>query len=211
MTKDGHFVVIHDETVDRTTDGVGWVKDLTLGQVKELDAGSWFSPQFKNERIPTLGEVFEVVKETDHCINIELKNNLVAYPKMEELMIKEIEKYGMEKRVILSSFNHLCIYHLHLFRPSFQLGVLCETPISEPWVYVKNLGASALHPLHIYAGEDVVKRCHEYGVQVRPFTVDEEDEARRLIELEVDAIITNVPDRFSKKGNILDDYGRIRG
>lgn len=201
MTKDGQFVVIHDETVDRTTDGTGWVKDLTLVQIKELDAGSWFSPKFKNERVPTLGEVFDVVKESDHCINIELKNNLVAYPKMEELMIKEIERHGMAKRVILSSFNHVCLYHLHLYRPSFQLGVLCETPISEPWSYVKSLGASAIHPLHIFAAEDVVTKCHEYGVYVRPFTVDEEEEARRLIALEVDAIITNVPDRLKNAGS----------
>ena len=198
MTKDGELVIIHDETVDRTTDGTGWIKDLTFAEIKDLDAGTWFSVEFKGEQIPTLREVLELVRETNHTVNIELKNNLIAYPGLEEKVIREVESLGMEKRVILSSFNHVSIYNLHRLRPSMKLGILYEEPISMPWAYAKSLGASAIHPNHIIATEEVVIRAHEYGVAVRPYTVDVEIEARRLISLGVDAIITNVPDQLKK-------------
>lgn len=197
MTRDGELVVIHDETVDRTTNGTGWVKDLTLRELKELDAGLWFSPQFVNERIPTLGEVLELVRDSKHIVNIELKNNLLAYPGMEEKVIKEVEKLGMET-VSFSSFNHVSVYNLSQLHPSFKTGTLYDEPISDSWSYAKSLGASAIHPHHLLVTEEVVMRAHEYGIRVHPYTVDQEDEAKRLIGLGVDAIITNVPDRLKK-------------
>lgn len=196
MTKDGELVVIHDEMVDRTTNGKGWVKDLTLSDIKVLDAGSWFSPQFAQEKVPTLGEVLELVGDTDHIVNVELKNYPIAYPGLEEKVIKEVEKMGMENRVILSSFNHLSVYRLHQLHPSLKLGILYDKPISEPWAYAKGLGASAIHPHHSLVTEEIVTGAHDYGIQVRPYTVDHEDEARNLVAVGVDAIVTNVPDRL---------------
>jgi glycerophosphoryl diester phosphodiesterase len=146
MTKDGELVVIHDETVDRTTNGTGWIKDLTLVEIKRLDAGSWYSSQFTDERIPTLREVLDLIKDSNHTVNIELKNNLIAYPKLEEKVLREVDRADMEKRVVLSSFNHTSIYNLHLLRPTVKLGVLYDEPISIPWAYAKSLGATAIHP-----------------------------------------------------------------
>lgn len=196
MTADGELVVIHDETVDRTSNGTGWVKNLTLSQLKELDLGSWFSPQFAGETIPTLAETLEQVVDSSLVINIELKNNIVQYAGLEERLVKEVERFGMADRVILSSFNHYSLRHLHLYRPHIQLGALYQLGIFEPWVYAKHLGVQAIHPFYPAAPEMIIHECHKHGIQVRPYTVDDPKVMKVLLAAGVDAIITNVPDQL---------------
>jgi glycerophosphoryl diester phosphodiesterase len=196
MTSDRKLVIIHDETVNRTTNGSGWVKNFSLKDIKKLDSGTWFSPVFVNQTIPTLSEVLELVKGTDLCINIELKNNKIMYPKIEELVVKEIEQRRMENRVILSSFNHRSLRHLHLYRPKLALGALYENVLFEPWVYAKHLGVSAIHPFYLWVTDKLVHQCHAYGIQVRPYTVDRQRDMKRLISWGVDGIITNFPNRL---------------
>ena len=89
-TKDGALVVIHDEKVNRTTNGKGYVKDYTLKQIKELDAGSWFNKNFKGEKIPTLKEVLQLVKPTGKIVNIELKSNIIPYDGMDLKVVELI-------------------------------------------------------------------------------------------------------------------------
>jgi glycerophosphoryl diester phosphodiesterase len=196
MTKDKELVVIHDETVNRTTNGLGWVKEWSLAEIKKLDNGTWFSDEYKNQTIPTLSQVLEVVKDTEHWINIELKNNMVVYSKIEELVVREIERFGMEDRVILSSFNHCSLHQLHLYRPKLNLGVLFECGLFQPWIYAKHLGVSSIHPFHLLVTDEMIQRCRIHGIHVCPFTVDDEQGMKRLIASGVDAIITNFPDRL---------------
>ena len=84
MTKDGELVVIHDEKIDRTSNGTGFVKDMTLAELRNYDFGSWFSYQFKGELIPTVYEVLQIFSETTHHLNIELKSDVINYPGMTE-------------------------------------------------------------------------------------------------------------------------------
>lgn len=196
MTQDGELVVIHDEIVDRTSNGTGWVKNLTLSHLKQLDLGSWFSPRFMGETLPTLSETFEQLMDSSLEINIELKNNIVQYPGIEERLVKEIEDFGLSDRVIISSFNHYSLRHLHLYRPKMQLGALYELGLFEPWVYAKHLGVQAIHPFYLAAPEMIIEGCHAHGIQVRPYTVDDPAVMARLLNANVDAIITNVPDQL---------------
>ncbi|MBA4494286.1 glycerophosphodiester phosphodiesterase [Paenactinomyces guangxiensis] len=198
MTRDGEIVVIHDEKVDRTTDGTGWVKDFTLPQIKELDSGNWFAEAYAGERIPTLAETLELIKDTGLRLNIELKNNVFRYPGIEEKVAKEVERFALQKRVIISSFNHYSLRYFKLYRPDWQLGALYAAGLYEPWVYAKHLGVSAIHPFYLAAADEVIAGCHTHGIQVRPYTVDDPGEMSRLIAANVDAIITNVPDRLMK-------------
>lgn len=193
LTKDGEIVVIHDETIDRTTDGSGWIKDLTLAEIRCKSAGAWFDPRFQAERVPTLAEVLELLESTSLWLNVELKNNIIRYPSLEEQVLKEIDRFGFQKRVILSSFNHYSLRNLHLIRPHLSLGVLYECNLYEPWNYAIQLGASAIHPFFPTLDEEVIERSHQAGVAIRPYTVDDPNYLRPLLEWNVSAIVTNDP------------------
>jgi glycerophosphoryl diester phosphodiesterase len=198
LTLDGEIVVIHDEKIDRTTDGRGWVKDLTLSEIRQFSAGKWFSETHRAEKVPTLREVLEMIEQSSVWLNIELKNNIVPYPKLEESVVAEIEYFGMEKRVVISSFNHSSLVALHAFRPKIPLAALYEASSGPLWQKAKQLGVTAIHPYYLTVSEEMVERCHQQGLGVRPYTVDHPADLRRLIDWGVDGIITNVPDRLAQ-------------
>ena len=106
MSSDGVLLLIHDEDVTRTTNGSGLVKDFTNADLNNLDAGSWFSQNYKGEKIPTAEELIIFAKENNLLLNLELKNSVIIYPGIEEKIIEMIFKYKYENKVILSSFNH---------------------------------------------------------------------------------------------------------
>jgi len=198
LTRDGEMVVLHDEWVDRTTDGSGWVRDFALEELKRLDNGRWFSSRFEGQRIPTLDEVLEWILDTGLHLNIELKNNRVPYPGMEEEVIRLVERFAMEERVIISSFHHDSLMHVRKFRPKWRIGLLYDSAMSEPWLYAKRMGADAIHPHYSVVDDEAVRLCHDHGIHVRPYTVDDPALMERFLMLQVDAIITNVPDRLKR-------------
>lgn len=195
MTKDNVLVVCHDEKVDRTTDGEGFIKDFNLSELKKLDAGSWFGEEFKGQRIPELSEVLELIKDTDILLNIEIKNAPIIYPDIEKKTINMITEYGMEDRVIISSFNHYSLIEVKKINPRIKTGILYMAGLVEPWIYAKRLSADALHPLfyNLFA-PDFVKECFENGIMLNPFTVDDERYIEALVSLKINGIITNCPD-----------------
>ena len=105
LTKDGELVVLHDETLDRTTDGKGFVKDYTLKEVQALKAVKTH-PEYQTGRIPMLAEVYDLLKPTGLEINVELKTGIFFYPGIEEKVLKLTKEMGMEERIWYSSFNH---------------------------------------------------------------------------------------------------------
>ena len=111
MSKDGELVVIHDETVDRTTDGTGFVRNLTLQQLKELDASASMEG-FKNCRIPTLREVFTLVQDTNHIVNVEIKTDECDYPGIEEkclALAKQAGRQGGIMPTVLNAANEVAV------------------------------------------------------------------------------------------------------
>lgn len=205
MTKDKALVVCHDEKVDRTTNGKGFIKDLTLMEIKELDAGSWFGEEFKGQRIPELKEVLELIKDKEILLNIELKNAPIVYEGIEEKVVKMVMDYKMEERVIISSFNHYSLMEVKRINPKIKTGALYMAGIVEPWIYAKRINADALHPLfyNVFV-PDFVKSCTENNIMLNPFTVDDEHHISALVNLKVSGIITNCPDRAIK---IRDNLG----
>lgn len=193
LTKDKKLVVIHDERVDRTTNDIGYVKDLTLKEIKKLDAGSYFSPQFTREKILTLEETFEIVKNFK-LINIEIKNNIIEYDGIEEIIIDKIRKNKLANKIICSSFNHYSIYRIKEIAPDIKTGLLYGSYIYQPWVYAKRLGVNAIHPYYYSISSDIVKLCHDNKIEVNVWTVDDEEIIVKMIQNQVDAIITNFPD-----------------
>lgn len=193
LTRDDEVVVIHDETLERTTDGHGWVADHSFEALRHLDASAR-RPGYAGARIPSLAEVFDLVRGTGTRVNVELKNSRMAYRGLEERVLALVDQYGMGERVVLSSFNHYSLRRLVGLGTRVQLGALYSEPLWKPWAYARRLGATALHPSLAATRRRVVERSHEHGIAVRVWTVNEPGDLRRMLRLKVDAVITNHPD-----------------
>jgi glycerophosphoryl diester phosphodiesterase len=194
LTKDGEIVVIHDETLDRTTTGVGWVKDHTLNEIRELDASYKF-PDYGVCKVPSLEEVFNWALSNSLWINVELKNTSIRYEGMEEKVIELVRRYHYEGRVIISSFNHYSLVHCKKLAPEIQLGVLYGERLFEPWVYAKRMGATSIHPNHRAASNSIISFCQQNGIDVRPYTVNKKWEINRLLSVQCSALITDFPEK----------------
>lgn len=194
LSADGAIVVIHDETLGRTTDGAGAVGEHTLAQLQALDAGAGHQG-YEGTRIPTLTEVLELLAPTSLAINIELKNSEVPYPGLERAVLAQIAAFGIEGRVVLSSFNHYSLRELKGMKQPCQLAMLSNDPLFRPWKYAQKLGATAIHPpVHTIFGKSYVRKAAAFGIVVRPWVVNGERTLRRMFGYGVDAVFTDVPD-----------------
>jgi len=196
LSRDGSLVVMHDATVDRTTNGSGAVAQLTLADLKRLDAGSWFSPDFTGERIPTLDEVFDAVGQ-DLLLNLELKAAGVESTGLEEAVVSCIVEYGVEEQVLISSFNPLALQRVRQIHPQLRLALLYGSTLHEAkrehWVQRLH-PLTALHPEYHLVDEAHLAWARAHHCRVNAWTVDDPEEMRRLLALEVDGLITDRPD-----------------
>ncbi|WP_425446533.1 glycerophosphodiester phosphodiesterase [Dethiothermospora halolimnae] len=195
LSKDGVAVICHDEKVDRTTNGTGFIKDLTLKEIEELDAGSWFDERFCGEKIPTLEELMYLIRDENILLNIEIKNNIIQYEGIVEKIIKIIEGYNKEKDTIISSFNHNSLLKVKKINNNLKTGALYMSGLVEPWNYAKRINVDALHPFFYNIKKELVKKCLDNEILVNPFTVDTHKDIRKMIDAKVTGIITNYPDR----------------
>lgn len=193
-TRDGKLVVIHDETVDRVSRASGWVKDFTYGKLKKINVNQHF-PQLGSQYIPTLEEVYELLKPTNLTVNVELKTGVIFYPEIEEQVLHLTEQMGMQDRVIYSSFNHYTIQKIRQLKPDAVTGMLYQDGIIEAAKYASQIvQADAIHPaIYNVQYPDFFEECHRYGLKVHVWTVNEEPYMRLLCENDVDAMITNDP------------------
>lgn len=194
MTSDGQLAVIHDETLERTTNGEGWLSAMTYDQLRRLDASSTF-PAYRGEPIPLLSEVLELVRPTGIELNIELKNSILPYPGMEEAAIRLVKEYGLETRTVFSSFNHYSVAKLVRLEPGIEAAILYEG-IYRPAEYAATVGARALHPHRFSVTPEIVREAHLDSLKVRPWTANTPAEWSPLVEAGADAIITNYPARL---------------
>ena len=193
-TRDGRLVVIHDETVDRVSRATGWVKDFTYEQLKKINVNQHF-PKVGVQAVPTLEEVYELVKPTNMMVNVELKTGVVFYPEIEEQVLDVTKQMGMQERVIYSSFNHYTIQKIHRLNPSAQTGILYQDGWIGAAAYAENVVHSdALHPaLYNVQYPDFFEECRKHQLKVHVWTVNEEKYMRMLCDYQADAIITNDP------------------
>ncbi|MFW6264466.1 MAG: glycerophosphodiester phosphodiesterase, partial [Bacillota bacterium] len=195
MSKDGELVVIHDERIDRVTENAqGFIKDYTLKELKEFDIGKKFSAEFLGEKILTLEETLNIVQDSK-IINIEIKNGPIFYPGIEEKTIEVIKKYNIIDKVIISSFNHYTIKKLKLVEDRIECGILYMAGLYQPWEYAKNIGAEAIHPYIYSIMPELINECQEMGIKINVFGVNEELSLSNFIQLGVDGIITDYPEK----------------
>lgn len=198
VTKDGVLVLIHDEMVNRTTNGKGFVKDYTYSELSKLDAGAWMGVDFTGIKIPTAEELIYLALDKNIIINFEIKNGIVIYEDIEQKLIDLIYKHKMEDKVILSSFNHYSLAKCNEISKEINTGVLYMEGIYKPYNYAKTVGASAIHP-HFYAiNEEVIKKTKKHRIDINVFTVDDEKKMKFFLDMKVQGIITNYPDKLHK-------------
>jgi len=195
-TKDGRLVLIHDESLKRTTGDARLVKDVDYTEMAALDAGSWFSESYAGERIPLLEELLELAKDTELVINLELKNGVVPYEGIEAEVISMVQKHGLSERIIISSFNHYSLVLCKEIAPEIKTGILYMEGLYQPWEYAKSIKANALHAYKYAILPQWVQEAAEHGIAYHPFTVNDEIELERLLRFGVSGIITDYPDRL---------------
>jgi glycerophosphoryl diester phosphodiesterase len=199
LSKDGVPIVLHDDTVDRTTNGRGAVNQMTLAQIKELDASVKFE-KYRGERIPTLEEVLRAVTPRA-TVNVELKNFAVKTDGSEAAVLAAIENTGALDKVMVSSFNPLALRRMCQLDPRIPRGLLYSPslPVYLRRAWLRPLAhPTALHPHYSTITREFVAWARGKGYKINTWTVDDPAEMKHLIELGVDAIMTNKPDVLRK-------------
>ena len=204
LTKDGEIVVIHDEWLERVSDGKGFVKDYTFEELRQLNFNKTF-PEYGPQQIPTLREVYELIKDTDLVVDVELKTGIINYPNLVEKALKLAEETGMKDRVFYSSFNHYTCMEIKKQDPDAYVGFLYGDVFIDVEQYVKDHGGDAIHPA-FYLLQDPIhaRKAKELGLEINTWTVNELEHMKMCLMLGVDTIITNYPDRAL---NLLKEQG----
>lgn len=192
LTKDGVPVIMHDASVDRTTNGKGAVADLTLAEIKKLDAGSKKAAKYAGEPIPTLEDA--MVNRNGQMINIEIKAGGPDIQETADKVVALIRKHGLQNNVIISSFSAKALERVHAVDAGIPTGFLFGGTIPREFPR----GITAVHPHFSVVNQRFVDWARGNGWQVNPWTINDANEMRRLMDLGVDMIITDVPDTLKK-------------
>jgi glycerophosphoryl diester phosphodiesterase len=203
LTADRHVVVIHDDTLDRTTSGNGPVRERTLAQIRALDAGSWLAPRFAAERVPLLAEV--ITATAGRCmLNIEIKASAYEadFPadSVERQVIDLIRPSAMD-RVIISSFDRRILERIAALDSAPALAFISDTGADRDTLAVLSaIRAFSWHPRRTVLTRDQVERVHALGLRIYPWTINTRAEAEPLLALGVDGLICNEMEAFPRAG-----------
>jgi glycerophosphoryl diester phosphodiesterase len=197
LSGDGQLIVMHDFTVDHTTDGSGLAKSMTLAELKQLDAGYKFGEQFRGTRIPTLDEVFAAVGGK-YLINVEIKSITEETDGVEQATADCIQRHGLTSSVLVSSFNPLALQRFRAIQPGVAIGYLYAPGYTFFPEVMESLPHEALHPYHESIDSALVERARRTGQIINTWTVNEPAQAVNLRDLGVQGIITDKPDIIRK-------------
>jgi len=196
-TSDGTLVIMHDEDVRRTTDGRGPLRRLSLSEVRQLDAGSWFGPEFAGEAVPTLEEVCAFAAGRI-LLNLEVKCPDAEFAELVDPFLACLRRYDLLATSIISSFDLAVLTRLRRHSPDARLAYLHHAiwvlPMREE---LRLLKLTALHPHHALLTRRRLERAHSFGLAVNAWTVDNPRRMARLCAWQADGIITNDPGRLA--------------
>jgi len=207
LSKDRKMVVIHDATLERTTNGSGPVNGYTIKELKALDAGSWFQPRFAGEQIPTLEEVLDNVSRRA-MINIEIKTSAFEadHPvdSIERQVVELVARNNLQTSVLISSFEWKILDYIGTMKEAPNIALLSRHPADGDNVErCARLKAFSWHPNCGELHHEQVKKMHEAGICVFPYNVDSQKEYQRMIQIDVDGVITSDPVTVPKFGSVM--------
>jgi glycerophosphoryl diester phosphodiesterase len=197
MTSDGHVICLHDDTLDRTTDGSGLPGRLSLAEIKKLDAGSWFSAVYSGERIPTLAETLEAVRGRV-LINVEIKAEAVASGVV-PAVARLITEHEMLDAVVVSSFSPEALRLMKITEPAIATVTLFNKDLHtgrDELEIIQEVGSRGCNISSRLVTPEMIDRYHSHGIPVGVYTINEASEMRRMMELGVDAVFSDYPDRM---------------
>ena len=200
LSKDGQLVIFHDASVERTSNGTGFIRDLTYAQLLELDIGAWKSPEFAGQHIWTLGQLLDFCREARMLLNLELKNYEVFYDGLEQRVIDEVCARGMQEQVFVSSFNHISMQRFKDLCPEIETGLLYDKPLLDMEHYLLPSNADNMHPRYMLLQyqPELMDLFHSRGMKVNTWTVNDEADMRDMIHRGVDGIISNYPNMLCR-------------
>lgn len=195
LSLDKEIIVIHDETVDRTTNGKGRVQDLTLTELKKLDAGSWLDPEYSNCCIPTLKEVFNFLAEVDYkgLVNIELKTDRYSYPGIEEKVLAFVAENSWPFTIEYASFNYQTLIRLKEVDPSCKIALLFENNGENLTFLDPDIPVKMWHPKLSWFKKESLFGTFE--IPVRVWTVNKSEDIQFCLSKQVAGIITDYPQK----------------
>ena len=189
-TRDGRLVVIHDQTVDRTTDGRGAVGALAFEDLRRLDAGRWFGPAFAGERVPSLDELLDLVRGRA-LVLLEIKQGPVFYEGIERQAVDALRRRGMAESALVMSFDHTAVRTVRAGAPEVATAIVYDARPVDAIAAAEAAGADALCPRWTLLTAEAVADGHQAGLGVFPWTVDEEEPMRRCLDWGVDGVTSN--------------------
>jgi glycerophosphoryl diester phosphodiesterase len=203
MSRDARLVAIHDATLNRTTNGEGIVHDMTLAQLRQLDAGSWFGSEYAGERIPTLEELLAFSKKNDVVFYLELKPQ--GSWGGEHALIGALRESGEIPRAVVISFDAAVVLNLRKIEPTLMTGLLYDGQIENPIVKAVEVGARQLLVRGDLVTPALLTGARKKDLQVVCWTVNHPAHMRALIGAGIDGIMSDYPDRLAatlqKKGD----------
>ena len=196
ITKDGKLVIFHDATLERTSNGTGYLKDYTYDELMQLDIGSWKAPEFAGQHIWTFDQLLDFCHDTHMLLNMALKNYEVFYEGLEQMVIDAVCAHKMQDEVFVSSFNHISMQHFKNLNGDIKTGLLYDKPFLDIDKYIERSNADNMHPRYMLLQyqPELVDLYHGRGMNVNTWTVNEVSDMRDMMERGVDSIISNDPD-----------------
>ena len=193
LTRDGTVVVIHDEAVDRTTDGTGLVKDYTFEELRKLDAGTIKGGRYGFCPVPSFEEYCEWASQYGFVTNVEIKTGVYYYEDIEEKTLEIIKKYHLEDRVMFSSFNHVSLLKAKELEPDIACGILVDDELGNAGYYCSQYGFECYHPNGAKLSGAVAESCARHGIKINAWTINDMALLERLGDLNCSGAITNYP------------------
>lgn len=194
LSKDGEIIVFHDETLDRTTTGKGYIHELTWNEIKKYDAGIWFHERFEGETVPSLEEVFSKLPAST-IINIELKG---VSEQLETRLAELLLRWNRVETVFLSSFRHKKLATMKRLIPEIRVGVGYTADVMNHIEFANLFGKGlfSLHPHHKLISKDEIRQSVQHGLRVYPYTVNDPEDMEALLKAGASGLITDFPGRM---------------